>query len=304
MTLSFDRSFAGAPGEPLALSPRVTRLTAPNFGPFTFKGTNSYVIAALGGGPLAIIDPGPDRDDHLNALLALIDGRPVAHIFVTHTHVDHSTLVPRLKAATGAQVCGCGVHEAARPLADGESNLLDASADRAYAPDRQMQDGDVVEGAGYTVSAVATPGHTMNHLCFALAEERALFSGDHAMAWSTSIVAPPDGQMRAYRASLTRLLTRDDDVYWPGHGGPVTAPKAHVTALSDHRAMRAEQVLAALTEAPQTIMEMVPRLYPDLDKGLYGAAALSVFAHLEEHAEDGCVRAEGPFAFDGRFLRA
>ena len=204
------------------LSPLVRRLVAPNASPFTFNGTCTYIV---GRGRVAIIDPGPDDDSHLAALLAAVDGEQVEAILITHTHRDHSLGVKKLRAATGARVVGAAPFT---PRGDGLAGL-DSAHDRDYAPDAILADGEPWQGAGYAIDAVATPGHCSNHLCFALREEGALFSGDHVMAWSTSVVAPPDGSMRAYMDSLDKLRGRAETVYWPGHGGPVIEPQRYST---------------------------------------------------------------------------
>lgn len=290
-TLSFDRSDPAKPGAPLALSERVTRLLCPNPGPFTFTGTNTYLI---GTETVAILDPGPRLAAHEAAIRAALDGRPVSHVVVTHTHADHSPLARTLASAFDVPVIGCGPHFAARPLADGEDNALDAAADHAYQPDIEMNDGDTLAGDGFTLEAIATPGHTMNHLCFGLIEENALFSGDHVMAWSTSIVAPPDGAMRAYLDSLAKLLHRDYAVFWPGHGPALTRPAAFMRGLLAHRHQRAQAIRNRLKAGDRTIAEMVPKIYAGVDPALHGAAALSVFAQMEDLVERGEVITDGP----------
>jgi glyoxylase-like metal-dependent hydrolase (beta-lactamase superfamily II) len=226
--------------------------------------------------------------------MAALAGREVAAILVSHTHRDHSPGARALKAATGAPIHGCARHWAARDLALGEINALDASADRDHAPDHVLADGETVAGEGWTLTALETPGHTMNHLCFALAEENALFSADHVMAWSTSIVAPPDGSMRAYMDSLERLKARQEAIYWPGHGGPVTDPNRFVRALITHRHMREQSVVNALQAGIGTIAAMVPRIYEGLDPRLVGAASLSCFAHLEDLVARGLATCDTP----------
>ena len=206
------------------VSPMVRRLVAPNASPFTFNGTCTYIV---GEGEVAIVDPGPGDDSHLAALLAAVEGERVDAILVTHTHRDHSVGVNKLRSATGAQVIGAAPF---MPLGDGSTGL-DASHDRDYSPDAILADGDRWQGHGYTIEAIATPGHCSNHLCFALLEEDALFSGDHVMAWSTSVVAAPDGSMRAYMASLDKVRGRAETIYWPGHGGPVVEPQRYLRAL-------------------------------------------------------------------------
>ena len=298
--IPFERADPGPPGILQRLTPLVRRMVAGNRSPFTFTGTCTYVI---GQGDVAIIDPGPDLPAHRDALMAALGSERIAHILVTHTHRDHSPGARFLKAATGAPVFGCGPHQPARALAAGEANALEGSNDTDYAPDRVLHDGAVVEGRGYTLEAVATPGHTMNHLAFALAEEQALFSGDHVMAWSTSIVAPPDGSMAHYMASLERLRARDDRVYWPGHGGPVSNPKSFVRALAVHRRHREASIFAQIDEGGVAIPAIVARIYEGLAPALRGAAALSVFAHLEDLLAQGRVVTDGAPSLDGLYRR-
>jgi glyoxylase-like metal-dependent hydrolase (beta-lactamase superfamily II) len=276
--IPFDRSKPLA-GKLEQVSPLVRRWVTDNPGPFTYTGTCAYVV---GSGKVAVIDPGPGRDGEAEALLRALGRETVADIVVTHTHRDHSPGARRLKALTGAPISGCGPHWAARDLELGERNILDASADREHDPDRPMRDGDVLQGKGFRLAAMETPGHTMNHLCFRLPEERTLFSGDHVMAWSTTIVAPPDGSMNAYMASLEKLRGREETIYWPGHGGPVTDPQRFLRGLIGHRKMRESTILAALREKPSAIPALVGQLYVGLAPQLKGAAALSVFAHLED----------------------
>ena len=296
--LALDRSDLGPHGVAVPISPLVRRLVAPNGGPFTFTGTCSYLV---GRNNLVVIDPGPDSDDHFEALVTALGGATLSAILVTHTHKDHSPLARRLKALTGAPIIGCAPHHAARSLGEGEVNLLDASADQAHEPDRIMGAGESFEGAGFTLEAVPTPGHTMNHLAFALREEGALFSGDHVMAWSTSIVAPPDGSMGAYMASLELLMDRQEGVYWPGHGGPVTDPARFVRGLLQHRRMREATIRERVQTGDRAIPAIIERLYSGIDPKLKGAAALSVFAHLEDLVTRGLVKTEGEARLDGEY---
>lgn len=289
--IEFDRSATTPPGEVARLSPLVRRIIAGNGGPMTFTGTCSYIV---GQGRVAIIDPGPDDAAHLARLLAAVAGETVSHIVITHTHRDHSPAVPALKAATGAIVVGCGPHRAARELAEGEINRLDAAADRDYAPDREMTDGDAVTGPGWSLAAVETPGHTANHLAFTLAEEGTLFSGDHVMAWSTSIVAPPDGSMAAYMASIEKLRGMEHGLYRPGHGGPVTEPQRFLRGLVQHRRQREAAILNRLRAGDERIADMVPPIYQGLPPALHGAAALSVLAQLEDLVLRGLVQSDEP----------
>ncbi len=296
--ISFDRSVIEPTGQAVSVSPFVRRLVAPNGGPFTFTGTCTYLV---GQGDLAVIDPGPAHDGHFDALVVAIGKARVSAIVVTHTHKDHSPLSRHLQALTGAPIIGCGPHQAARALGAGETNMLDASSDQDHVPDRLMQDGEIFEGQGFTLEAVATPGHTMNHLAFALSQENALFSGDHVMAWSTSIVAPPDGSMGAYMNSLERLMAREEAIYWPGHGGPVTEPKRFVRGLLNHRRMREATITERVQAGDRHIVNIVEALYAGLDPKLKGAAALSVFAHLEELVARGVVHTEGDARLDGEY---
>lgn len=277
--LTFDRDAAAASRELVQLSPLVRRLVAGNAGPMTFTGTCSYIV---GRGTVAIIDPGPDDPAHVERLLAAVAGESVSHIVLTHTHRDHSPASRALKAATGAAIVGCGPHRPARELFLGEINPLDAAADRDYAPDLVLAEGDAVSGPGWSLRALETPGHTANHLAFALPEEEALFSGDHVMAWSTSVVAPPDGSMLAYMTSIEKLRGRGDRLYWPGHGGPVREPQRFLRGLVQHRRQREAAILSRLRAGDETIAQMVPPIYQDLPSALHGAASLSVLAQLED----------------------
>ena len=289
------------PGHLEEVAPLIRRRVAGNRGPFTATGTCTYIV---GRGRVAVIDPGPDDAAHLDGLLADLSGETVDAILVTHTHRDHSPGALRLKAATGAPILGCGPHRAARPLGEGETPALDASADREYRPDTEMREGDAASGPGWTLVAVETPGHTMNHLAFAYPEANALFSGDHVMAWSTTVVAPPDGQMRAYMESLDKLRGRDEAVYWPGHGGPVRDPARFVRGLAGHRRQREAGIRARLAAGDERVAEIVAAVYQGLDPRLRGAAALSVFAHLEDLVSRGLAESEGPPLLHSRYFVA
>jgi glyoxylase-like metal-dependent hydrolase (beta-lactamase superfamily II) len=295
--IRFDLRPPGAPDRLVRLSPLVRRITADNPGPMTFTGTCTYVI---GTGDVAVIDPGPDSPAHLDALLQGLAGERVRHILVTHTHRDHSAAAPALKAATGAPILGCAPYIAASD--DGQG--LDAAHDRAYRPDTILHEGDEIEGAGYVLETLATPGHTGNHLSFALTNERALFSGDHVMAWATSVVIPPDGKMGDYLASLEKLLTREDAQYWPGHGGGLAQPQRMVRALLHHRRLREAAILAALDKSPAEISALVAAIYQGLDPRLNGAAALSILAHLQDLAARGLVQAPDSAGLAGTYRRA
>jgi glyoxylase-like metal-dependent hydrolase (beta-lactamase superfamily II) len=256
------------------IAPLIRRCLAPNPSPFTYTGTQTFIV---GEGEVAVIDPGPDDDGHVEALLRGLEGERIAAILCTHTHRDHSPAARALAAAAGAPIIGCA------PLSlDDDGVRSDESFDTEYRPDTVLTDCEAISGPGWTLEAVATPGHTSNHLCFALRESGALFSGDHVMGWSTSIVAPPDGDMAAYMASLERLLGRDEAVYYPAHGPAVERPHAHVRALIGHRRLREKQVLAQLEAGERRISSMVTKMYVGLDPRLLGAAERSVLAHLIE----------------------
>ena len=293
-----DRAFEQAPGAMVALTPLVRRIVAPNAGPMTFKGTNTYVV---GHGSVAVIDPGPALPDHIEAILAGLPGERVSAILVTHTHADHSPGARLLKARTGAPIIGCGPHRPFRTPRGTEANST--SNDRDHAPDRVLADGERYDGDGFALEAVATPGHTMNHLAFALAVERTLFSGDHVMAWSTTVVAPPGGSMGAYMASLERLRGRDETVYWPGHGGPVRDPARFVRALHHHRRQREAAILARLASGDETIAAICRAIYERLDPRLARPAALSVLAHLEDLEARGVVAASGEPGLEASWRR-
>lgn len=262
------------PGVPQVLEPLVTRVLADNPSPFTHTGTQTYLV---GTADLAVIDPGPDDPNHIDALIRAIAGRPVTAIVITHTHRDHSPGAAPLKARTGAPIVGCA------PLAlEDLGPRADASFDAHYAPDAVMAEGDSVSGSGWTLTAIATPGHTSNHLAFALPETTALFTGDHVMGWSTTIVSPPDGDMAAYMDSLTKLQRRDDRIYYPAHGDPVVNPQRLVRGLIGHRKQREGQILRLLDAEPRTIPAMVEKMYVGIDPRLFPAAERSVLAHLYE----------------------
>ena len=297
----FDKSFDFVPDLVAEIAPQVRVVVADNPGPFTFKGTMSYIV---GRGKVAIIDPGPDDAKHIAALLDAVRGETVTHIFVTHTHRDHSPAAPQVKAATGAEVFAQGPHRLARPLQIGEARRLDASADMDFRPDVALADGEVVSGHGWTLEAVATPGHTANHMAFAFKEAELLFAGDHVMAWSTTIVAPPDGAMSDYMASLAKLGRRSEPVYLPGHGGPVREAPRFVQHYIRHRQGREASILRRLGKGAADIPTLVRAIYIGLDPRLNGAAALSVLAHLEDLVARGVVATEGVPAIGGIYRLA
>ena len=267
------------------LGPLVRRLLAPNPSHFTFTGTQTHIV---GRDELAVIDPGPDIPEHVAAILEATEGERIVAIVCTHTHRDHSPAARALKAATGAPIVGC------RPLAlADEGPRADASFDWDYRPDRVLADGDVLSGDGWTLEAVATPGHTSNHLCFALSEANALFSGDHVMGWSTTIVSPPDGDMAAYMASLAKLLEREERIYYPAHGPAIEEPRKLVRGLLLHRRQREAQILAQLELGIERVPAMVANMYAGVDPALHPAAERSVLAHLLDLEARGRVRRQG-----------
>lgn len=254
--IPFVRDFVPRYGEAERLTPLIRRVLARNPGPFTFAGTGTFIVG--NGASVAVIDPGPDDADHLAALLAAVEGETVTAVLVTHGHADHLPLARPFAESVGAPVLG---HE-------------------AVAPDTVLRDGDEVRGDGWTLRTVATPGHAAEHLAFALPEENALFSGDHVMGWSTSVVSPPEGDMDAYMDSLERVISGDYDILWPTHGGPVTDPLPFLEALKAHRLERDRQVLGQLARGPASALDMVPALYAGIDRALWPAAAQSLLAHL------------------------
>jgi glyoxylase-like metal-dependent hydrolase (beta-lactamase superfamily II) len=291
-SLSFDRSFDIPPETTMPVSPLIRRVLADNPGPFTFKGTSSFIV---GHGEVAIIDPGPDDDAHLAALLAAVKGETVSYILVTHSHLDHSPLAPRLKQVTGAAIVG---HGPVAAQAGQESLRLDASIDPDFDPDVKLAHGEVISGKNWSLEGVFTPGHMSNHMSYALREEKTLFCGDHVMAWSTSVIAPPDGNMGQYFASLRLLLERDDDVFHPAHGPSRRDPKPLVRAYLTHRRMREEAIITRLRAGDRSIEEIVKANYADIDPKLHPAAGLSTLAHIEHLIERGLVRA-APHGVDG-----
>jgi glyoxylase-like metal-dependent hydrolase (beta-lactamase superfamily II) len=298
--LIFERSPDTTSGEMTRVSPLIRRLIANNPSPFTAMGTCSYIVGAE---EVAIIDPGPPDEAHVAALLRAAGEARVVHILVTHTHRDHAPAAALLKAATGAPIIGARAYQPREGFA-GAMKGLDAAHDSSYAPDRVLADGEIVAGRGYTLEALATPGHAANHLAFALREEQALFSGDHVMAWSTSIVAPPDGSMSDYMASLDKLRARAETIFWPGHGGPVREPQRWMRALAHHRRQREASILTRIEAGDAEVSEIVARVYENLNPALVGAATLSTLAHLEDLVARGLVAMSGEFGPTAKFTRA
>ena len=273
------------------LSPLIRRVVANNPGPFTFKGTGTYIIGK--GDGLAVIDPGPDMADHLQAILDATHGERISHILITHHHSDHSPLARPLAAATGAVIYGCAVKT---PDVEGEVKL-EAGHDN-FIPDVSICDGGTITGHGWTMEAIPTPGHTSNHICYALKEENVLFSGDHIMGWSTTVVTPPDGDMGAYLASLDLIKARNFKTLWPTHGPAITEVTPFIDAYIEHRHDRTRQILEQLRAGETHIKAMVPKMYVGVDQRLYPAASHSVLAHMIQLQREGRVATDGPAGVD------
>lgn len=266
------------------VAPGVRRVIANNPGPFTYTGSGTYII---GEGEVAVIDPGPDDNQHLDALMRALDGERVTHILITHTHRDHCGLARKFADATGAPVFGFGPHPVKEKSLDAPA--LDEGADYSYAPDEIIGDGAIIDSKNWRIETVHTPGHLSNHLCFALPAQKALFTGDHMMGWATTVIAPPDGDMADYFDSLDKLLARDDEVYFPTHGAPIENPRRFVRAVRTHRLMRDAQIVEQLRKGRSNIKEITAAMYADVDKRLHGAAALNVYAHLIRLVRNGAV---------------
>jgi len=290
--IPFRRELVFEYGRLETVSPLVRRIVAHNPSPYTADGTGTYVV---GHGRVAVIDPGPALAEHIDALLGALRGESVDRILITHTHADHSPAATAVKRATGAPTLGFGPHGADAGPA------VEEGGDRDFIPDRVLRDGDVVSGLGWHLEAVHTPGHTSNHLCFALTEERTLFSGDHVMGWSTSVIAPPDGNMGDYLGSLHKLLPRGDAVYLPTHGPAILDPQTHVRAFIEHRREREAAILDRMAKGDTEISAMVRAIYIGLSPALHRAAGRSVLAHLIELVADGRVACEGPPTVEARY---
>jgi glyoxylase-like metal-dependent hydrolase (beta-lactamase superfamily II) len=297
----FNRDFPLKPGVVEEVMPGVRRVLCGNPSPFTFTGTVSYIV---GRGKVAIIDPGPDNAAHAQALLDAVKGETVTHIVVTHTHNDHSPNTPRIKAATGAPVYAEGVHRASRPRYESEKHNPESGADRDFRPDVTVRDGDVIEGDGWRLEAVATPGHTANHMAFAWPERELTFIGDHVMGWSTSIVAPPDGSMVDYMASLERLTQRKEHLYFSGHGPEIPEAQKFVRFLMRHRKAREASILHRLGKGAADIPTIVRASYIGIDPRLMNAAGYSVLAHLEDLVARGVVATDGDPVIGGSYRLA
>jgi glyoxylase-like metal-dependent hydrolase (beta-lactamase superfamily II) len=287
MAIPFIREFDPRYGEEVRVTPLISRVVANNPGPFTFKGTGVYIV---GGNDVAVIDPGPDLPEHVDALKRVLGNRRVTHILVTHCHSDHSPAARPLKEWSGAATYAFGPHGSGR---DDWEAKVEAGGDMDFVPDIRVKDGEIVTGNGFTFECVHTPGHTSNHMCYALKEEKALFTGDHIMGWSTTVVTPPDGDMADYIASVEKLERRGDRTLYPTHGAPVTDPGPFLAAYREHRLDRERQVLASIAAGRDTIPAMVAHMYADVDKRLHPAASRSVLAHLIKLEREGRVANQG-----------
>ncbi len=294
--IPFNRDLSFEYGVADQVSPLIRRVIANNPGAFTFHGTGTYIV---GRGRVAVIDPGPLDQAHLAALARAIEGEEVSHIVITHTHRDHSPAAAPLQQATGAPTYGYGPHGSGRREAAGES--VEEGADGDFVPDHEVRDGDTIAGEGWTLQAVHTPGHTSNHICYTLGEENVLFTGDHVMGWSTTIVSPPDGDMGRYMASLDKLLAMDHERYWPTHGAPIEASQDYVRAYIAHRQERDRQIIDCLEKGVGRIPAMVEIMYADVGAHLHRAAARSVLAHMIELVEAGRVACDGAISTEAEF---
>ena len=299
--IPFNKSFPLKPGVAEEVAPDTRWMLCDNPSLFTFTGTMSYIV---GRGKVAIIDPGPDDEAHAKALLDAVRGETVTHIVVTHTHRDHSPNAARIKAATGAPVYAEGVHRASRPFYDSEKMSTESGADRDFRPDFEVRDGDVIDGDGWRLESVATPGHTANHMAFAWPERGVNFVGDHVMGWSTSIVSPPDGSMVDYMDSLHKLARRDEQLYFSGHGPQIPEAPRFVRFLIRHRQAREASILHRLGKGEADIPTLVRAIYIGIDQRLVGAAGYSVLAHLEDLVARGVVLTEGDPVIAGRYRLA
>lgn len=293
--INFRHEYAFTYGVIEEITPMIRRVVARNPSPFTFRGTGTYLI---GHGCVAVIDPGPASDEHVQAIMGGLKGEEITHILVTHTHQDHCSACDALQAVCGAKTYGFGPHGAGK-LESGVK--VEEGGDMKFVPDIEVRHGDIIDGNGWSVECVHTPGHTSNHICYQLRQERTLFTGDHVMAWSTSIISPPDGDMADYMSSLELLLDRDDSVYWPTHGPGIDDPKPFVSSFIAHRLERETQILKNLRDGLHGISDMVPLMYQELPPAMYPAAAHQVFATMIYLVERDLVVCDGALALDAGY---
>lgn len=297
INIKFNRGFDCEYGVMVQVSPMVRRIVANNPGPYTFKGTGTYII---GHGKVAVIDPGPNDEEHVEALMVALDGEEITHQLVTHTHNDHSPAAKLIQARTGAKTYGFGPHGSGKY---GKGFTVEAGGDTNFIPDIALLDGDVIKGDNWTINCIHTPGHTSNHLCFHLDQENALFPGDHVMGWSTTVISPPDGDMSDYMDSLRKLAERSDRIYYPTHGAPIEGPQRFVRAILVHRKMRESQILDCLDKEIYTIPFMVEHMYKNLDKRLVGAAQHSIFAHIIDLSNRGIIKPRDKITIESEYYR-
>ena len=294
--IPFVRDLDFAYGRTDRASPLIRRVIAQNPGPFTFLGTGVYIV---GKSDVAVIDPGPPIDAHFEALKAALAGERITHVFTTHTHLDHSPLAHPL-----AQWAGCKVYGLPDPSGTMSHASLEEDGQEGFMPDVLVKDGDTFSGSGWTLEAITTPGHMSNHVCYALKEENALFSGDHIMGWSTTVISPPDGNMGDYYRSLAKIRARNFSTLWPTHGPPVKDVNPFIDAYVAHRRAREEAIVARLKAGDTLIPDMVKVIYKDVDVRLHAPAAHSVLAHMIHLVEAGRATAEGPFNLATRYHAA
>lgn len=297
--MKFKQDFSANYGAAEKMSDRITRVLCENPSPYTYTGTGTYIVGA--GDTVAVIDPGPRMQTHLHSLMRVLDGKSVSHILVTHTHADHSPLAKPLADETGAKIYAFGPHGTGRKGGlVGED--VEAGADKSFVPDVKIEDGDSFTGPNWTLRAIHTPGHTANHLCFQLVEEDTVFVGDHVMAWATTVISPPDGDMTDYLASLRKLSALEASKLVPTHGPWIDEPAPFIRGIITHRKMREGQISGLLKDAPATIESLVKRMYKDVDPRLHPAAARSVFAHILSMVDDGRLTCDGAPHLDSLYF--